>query len=105
MISCSAQEIATPSKLYIDARTFPTFADIPNTIPRVSTADYADIDPKSFAFTPGGPDTINMLRAELEAARNDTAQSLASQIAASARDQDALQNQIKELRLMLETRS
>jgi hypothetical protein len=49
--------------------------------------------------------TINMLRAELEAARNDTAQSLASQIAASARDQDALQNQIKELRLMLETRS
>jgi hypothetical protein len=49
--------------------------------------------------------TINMLRAELEAARNDAAQALASQNAASARDLDALQNQIKELRLMLETRA
>jgi Flp pilus assembly protein TadG len=63
MIQCSESEIATPSKLYIDARTFSSFSAIPKTIPRVSTASFADIDPTSFKFTPGGPSTINMLRA------------------------------------------
>jgi Flp pilus assembly protein TadG len=63
MIQCSESEISTPSKLYIDARTFTSFAAIPKTIPRVSTAAFADIDPTSFKFTPGGPSTINMLRA------------------------------------------
>jgi Flp pilus assembly protein TadG len=63
MIQCSESEITAPSKLYIDARTFASFAAIPKTIPRVSTASYADIDPTSFKFTPGGPSTINMLRA------------------------------------------
>jgi Flp pilus assembly protein TadG len=63
MIQCSETEAATPSKLYIDARTFASFGAIPKTIPRVSTADFADIDPTSFKFTPGGPATINMLRA------------------------------------------
>jgi Flp pilus assembly protein TadG len=63
LIQCSESEIATPSKLYIDARTFANFGAIPKTIPRVSTATYADIDPTSFKFTPGGPSTINMLRA------------------------------------------
>ncbi|MGQ2970078.1 MAG: TadE/TadG family type IV pilus assembly protein [Allorhizobium sp.] len=63
MIQCSESEITTPSKLYIDARTFANFAAIPKTIPRVSTAAFADIDPTSFKFTPGGPATINMLRA------------------------------------------
>jgi Flp pilus assembly protein TadG len=63
MIQCSESEINTPSKLYIDARTFSSFSAIPKTIPRVSTADFADIDPTSFKFTPGGPSTINMLRA------------------------------------------
>lgn len=63
MIQCSETEISTPSKLYIDARTFASFGAIPKTIPRVSSATFADIDPTSFKFTPGGPDTINMLRA------------------------------------------
>jgi Flp pilus assembly protein TadG len=65
MIQCSEAEISAPNptKLYIDARTFTTFAAIPKTIPRVSTASFADIDPASFKFTPGGPSTINMLRA------------------------------------------
>jgi Flp pilus assembly protein TadG len=63
MIQCSETEITTPSKLYIDARSFSSFGDIPTTIPRVSTSAFADIDPKSFKFTPGGPDTVNMLRA------------------------------------------
>jgi Flp pilus assembly protein TadG len=63
MIQCSEEEIATPNKLYIDARTFTSFAAIPKTIPRKSTAAYSDIDPTSFKFTPGGPSSINMLRA------------------------------------------
>ncbi len=63
MIQCSESEITTPSKLYIDARTFASFAAIPTTIPRVSTDAFADIDPTSFNFAPGGPSTINMLRA------------------------------------------
>jgi Flp pilus assembly protein TadG len=63
MIQCSESEITTPSKLYIDARTFASFAAIPKTIPRVSTDAFADIDPTSFNFAPGGPSTINMLRA------------------------------------------
>jgi Flp pilus assembly protein TadG len=63
MIQCSETEISTPSKLYIDARTFATFGAIPKTIPRASTDTFSDIDPTSFKFTPGGPSTINMLRA------------------------------------------
>jgi Flp pilus assembly protein TadG len=63
MIQCSEAEIATPNKLYIDARTFTSFGAIPKAIPRISTASYADIDPSTFKFQPGGPDTINMLRA------------------------------------------
>lgn len=63
LITCSATEVTTAAKLYIDARTFSTFAAIPTTIPRMTTATYSDINPATFAFTPGGPETINMLRA------------------------------------------
>ncbi|WP_244474704.1 MULTISPECIES: TadE/TadG family type IV pilus assembly protein [unclassified Rhizobium] len=63
LITCSATEVTTAAKLYIDARTFSTFAAIPTTIPRMTTAAYSDINPATFAFTPGGPETINMLRA------------------------------------------
>jgi Flp pilus assembly protein TadG len=63
LISCSATEIATPSKLYLDVRTFSSFADIPTTIPRVSTSTYADLDTKTFKYAPGGPGKIMMVRA------------------------------------------
>lgn len=63
MISCDAAEIATPKKLYLDIRTFTSFADMPTTIPRVSSAAMADLDTTSFAFTPGGAKSINMFRA------------------------------------------
>jgi Flp pilus assembly protein TadG len=63
MISCSAAEIATPSKLYLDVETYSSFGSIPTTIPRVSNAAYADIDPSGFKFSPGGPGSINMVRA------------------------------------------
>ena len=63
MISCSATEVTTPKLLYLDLRSFSTFAAIPTTIPRVSTSAYADIDTSSFKYAPGGPKSINMLRA------------------------------------------
>lgn len=63
MISCSPTEIATPADLYLDLRTFTKFSDIPTSIPRISAADFADIDPSSFAYNPGGAKSINMLRA------------------------------------------
>lgn len=63
LITCSAAEIATPSKLYLDVRSFTTFANIPTTIPRSSTAAFSDLDTSSFKYTPGGPGTINMVRA------------------------------------------
>lgn len=63
MISCSASEVATPAKLYLDVETYASFGAIPTTIPRVSTAAFADIDPSGFKFAPGGPSSINMVRA------------------------------------------
>ncbi|MCY1665134.1 TadE/TadG family type IV pilus assembly protein [Rhizobium sp. SL86] len=63
LIQCSAEEIATPDKLYLDVRTFSTFANIPTTIPRKSSDTYADIDTTSFGYSPGGAKSINMVRA------------------------------------------
>ncbi|ANP87913.1 TadE/TadG family type IV pilus assembly protein [Rhizobium leguminosarum] len=63
LIRCSASEVATPSKLYLDVQTFNTFSAIPTTIPKLSTDKYADINPAAFKYTPGGAGTINMLRA------------------------------------------
>lgn len=63
MIRCSATEAATPAQLYLDVETYSSFAAIPTTIPRVSTAAYADINPAAFTFAPGGPSSINMVRA------------------------------------------
>lgn len=63
MISCSSAELTTPTQLYLDVRSFSTFALIPKTIPRKSTAAYADLDPTSFGYSPGGPGSINMVRA------------------------------------------
>ncbi|MBB3592939.1 Flp pilus assembly protein TadG [Rhizobium sp. BK529] len=63
IIRCSETEAATPSKLYLDVRSFTTFASIPTTIPRVSADKYSDLKISDFKFTPGGPGTINMVRA------------------------------------------
>ncbi len=61
-ITCSPTEAATPDKLWIDLQAVADFADIPTTIPRVSTDARSDLDTTNFAFSPGGPNTINMLR-------------------------------------------
>jgi len=63
MITCSASEVNTPTKLYIDIRSFSTFANIPTTIPRMSAAKFADIDTSTFKYAPGGAKSINMFRA------------------------------------------
>jgi Flp pilus assembly protein TadG len=63
LISCSAAEIATPSKLYLDVETYSTFGAIPTKIPYSTNTQYSDIDPTGFKYAPGGPSTINMLRA------------------------------------------
>lgn len=60
---CSATEATTPEKLYLDVRQFSSFADMPREVPKVSTAQYADLDTSDFAFSPGGPNSKNMLRA------------------------------------------
>jgi Flp pilus assembly protein TadG len=63
LVRCSASEVATPSKLYLDVQTFSTFSAIPTTIPKLSTAKYADINTAAFKYAPGGAGTINMVRA------------------------------------------
>lgn len=62
LISCSAEEIATPQKLYVDLRSFTTFALIPTTLPLKPVGQYYDLDKSQMGFSPGGPKTINMLR-------------------------------------------
>jgi len=63
MIKCAAEEDPTDQKLYLDVREFASFADIPNYIPKVSGEQFADLDPTGFAYNPGGPQSINIVRA------------------------------------------
>ncbi len=63
MIKCPENEDPNDRKLYLDVREFANFAAIPNFIPRTSNAKYADLDPSSFDYDPGGPGTINIVRA------------------------------------------
>lgn len=62
LVTCSEDEIKTPSKLYIDLRQFNSFADMPAAIPLIKTGDYYDLNTSTFGFKPGGSGTINMLR-------------------------------------------
>jgi len=63
IIRCSQTEAATPGKLYLDVQNFPSFASIPTTIPRASADKYSDLKISDFKFTPGGPGSINLVRA------------------------------------------
>lgn len=60
---CSQTEANSPSKLYLDVRQFASFADMPREVPKVSTAEFADLDTSGFAFSPGGANSKNVLRA------------------------------------------
>ena len=63
MMPCSESELATPSKLFLDVRSFAKFSDIPTAIPRVSSDPNADLKTSDFKFQPGGKKTINTVRA------------------------------------------
>ncbi|TWD55757.1 Flp pilus assembly protein TadG [Agrobacterium vitis] len=59
MLKCDAAEVATPDRLYLDVRSFATFA----AIPKVITTANGSLDTTDFAYAPGGSGSINMLRA------------------------------------------
>ena len=59
VMPCSANELETPDKLYIDVRTFAKFSDIPKSVPLKGS----DLDISTFAFAPGGKKSINIVRA------------------------------------------
>lgn len=63
MIKCAENEDPDDQKLYLDVREFADFADVPKYIPRVSDEKFADLDPTDFDYDPGGPGTINIVRA------------------------------------------
>jgi Flp pilus assembly protein TadG len=59
MMKCSADELKAPNKLWLDVRSFKTFAEIPKVIPLTGT----DLDTSSFKYEPGGKKSINVIRA------------------------------------------
>jgi len=59
LIQCTAAEIATPNKLFLDVRTFTNFSDMPATIPMNATG----LDTTGMQYNPGGSGTKNMVRA------------------------------------------
>jgi Flp pilus assembly protein TadG len=59
IMTCSATEAKTPSKLFIDVRSFADFSQIPDALPRKN----GDLDTSGFQFAPGGPTTITIVRA------------------------------------------
>lgn len=63
MITCAKKEDPDDQKLYLDVREFASFSAIPNYIPKASNSQFADLDPSSFGFSPGGPKSINIVRA------------------------------------------
>lgn len=63
MMTCDAETDRDRSNLNLDVRSFTTFADIPKGIPRKDGLPDGDLDTTNFAYDPGGPGSINMVRA------------------------------------------
>ncbi|WJH41905.1 pilus assembly protein [Aliirhizobium terrae] len=59
LIQCGTAEITTPNKLWIDVKSYSNFSDMPATVPIKANGD---LDTTSLAYSPGGPNTKNMLR-------------------------------------------
>lgn len=60
MMHCSAADAGgADQNLYLDVRSFPSFADMPTGVP----LDGGDLDTTGFAYLPGGPQSNNMVRA------------------------------------------
>jgi Flp pilus assembly protein TadG len=63
LIQCSASEVATPNKLWIDVRTFASFSLMATMAPGIPKTAAGDLNTASMAYAPGGASTPNMLRA------------------------------------------
>jgi Flp pilus assembly protein TadG len=65
LIQCSEAEItnstATTNKLWIDARSYTEFSDMPTSVPVTANGDL-DMSKTAITYSPGGPNTKNMLR-------------------------------------------
>lgn len=62
LIQCSEAEITTDAetnKLWIDAKSYTNYSDMPATVPIKSNGD---LNTSSLTYSPGGPNTKNMLR-------------------------------------------
>lgn len=59
LIQCGEAEINKANKLYLDAKQYTNFSDMPTTIPMAN----GDLNTTGMSFAPGGPGTRNMLRA------------------------------------------
>ncbi|MGA1831153.1 TadE/TadG family type IV pilus assembly protein [Rhizobium wenxiniae] len=59
LIQCSEAEVSKASKLFIDAKPYTNFSDMPTTIPMTN----GDLNTAGLGFAPGGSGTKNMLRA------------------------------------------
>jgi len=60
LIQCSEAEIATPSKLWLDVKSYTNFSDMPTALPVTSSGDF---NTAGLGYSPGGAGTRNMLRA------------------------------------------
>ena len=61
VLSCS-NTISSDQKLFIDLKNVVNYSDIDVGIPKVSSADYAELDTSGFEYSPGGSGSINVLR-------------------------------------------
>lgn len=61
MLSCDGSG-TSKQKLYIDLQTVNNFGDIEVGIPKVSSADKAELDTSGFSYSPGGSGAVNVLR-------------------------------------------
>ena len=61
VLSCS-NTISSDQKLFIDLKNVVNYSDIDVGIPKVSSADYAELDTSGFEYAPGGSGSINVLR-------------------------------------------
>lgn len=62
IIRCSDDEINSPSRLYIDLKSYAKFSDIDKNIPTIGHSTGRDLDVSKLEFSPGGSGSINMLR-------------------------------------------
>ena len=61
VLTCSA-EITPDQKLFVDLKEVVNYSDIDVGIPKVSSAEYAELDTSGFEYLPGASGAINVLR-------------------------------------------